>query len=39
MKREIKFYFFMRLLELATRFLPKDAKQTWTWLSKMPIEK
>lgn len=39
MVREIKFWMFSVLLVWAIKFLPKDAKQTWLWISQMPIEK
>jgi len=38
MKREIKFYIFSLLMTLAIKFIPKDAKKTWEWVSKMPIQ-
>ena len=38
MLREIRLYVFTLLVHLATNFLPDDAKKTWEWITKMPIE-
>jgi hypothetical protein len=39
MKRELRFWLFSVLLKWAIKFLPEDARETWVWISKMPIEK
>lgn len=39
MVRELKFWFFSVMMWWAIKFIPKDAKKTWEWVSEMPIEK
>lgn len=39
MIRELKFWTFSVLMMLAIKFIPKDAKKTWEWVAKMPMEK
>lgn len=37
MKKLIKLLLFYSLVRLAIKFLPNEEKETWNWLSNMPI--
>ena len=36
--RQFRLFLFTALMQIAIRFLPKDAIKTYQWLTEMPLE-